>query len=507
MRKIGATPENPLFARRPDIAKLEIFWREKNYAAILALPLTHMSCVKAEGMAFHTIARELAQSCPEEIARKNPLAMLRIAYTLSEEDMAAFDSLMRRIEDWIAQLPESEEKTALLGEWQLVDSFRHFPDLERMLSPLERAAALLQGPSRVLAATEPFFYRVQGIVGVCHLTPGKADETGELLRRYVALYSQCTGGGGIGADVLYQAELCYYRADIQKAELLCYKAAYLAEITGQDIIWMGALTQLAQIAIHRNEPENFRLALANMDKAVTRNPLNAPLGVLPLEYAHSALAAELEQPEKMAAWVALGDSSAYPRQSRLYVDYLAVRYQFLRANSARAIGMAEGWCDGIGHGALVQAVLWFYAAAAYKQLGLFDEGLDCVRKAVALCLPDGFILLLGSFYNWLEEWIEEATASQPQRLTDKLRSLRRDYLKGWNTAFVVFLGNKDPTTALTRRERDVAALAAKRISNQEIAARLHMSENTVKTHLRSLYQKLGVKKRKELAKIFAPPGQ
>lgn len=46
-----------------------------------------------------------------------------------------------------------------------------------------------------------------------------------------------------------------------------------------------------------------------------------------------------------------------------------------------------------------------------------------------------------------------------------------------------------PTIVLTAREREVLALVAMGCSNAEIAAQLHVSANTVRTHLQSLFAK------------------
>jgi two-component system, NarL family, response regulator NreC len=45
---------------------------------------------------------------------------------------------------------------------------------------------------------------------------------------------------------------------------------------------------------------------------------------------------------------------------------------------------------------------------------------------------------------------------------------------------------------LTQREREILALTAKGYSNKEMASRLFVSENTIKTHLVAIYRKLGV---------------
>lgn len=51
--------------------------------------------------------------------------------------------------------------------------------------------------------------------------------------------------------------------------------------------------------------------------------------------------------------------------------------------------------------------------------------------------------------------------------------------------------------ALTAREHDVLALLADGLSNRDIAARLDISEHTVKFHLASIFGKLGVSTRTE----------
>jgi two-component system, NarL family, nitrate/nitrite response regulator NarL len=59
---------------------------------------------------------------------------------------------------------------------------------------------------------------------------------------------------------------------------------------------------------------------------------------------------------------------------------------------------------------------------------------------------------------------------------------------------------------LTARERDVAALIDAGLSNREIAARLTIEVSTVKNHVRSIFDKLGVNRRSEVGLRFKGDG-
>src|SRR3954447_4277092 len=59
------------------------------------------------------------------------------------------------------------------------------------------------------------------------------------------------------------------------------------------------------------------------------------------------------------------------------------------------------------------------------------------------------------------------------------------------------------TTALLHREKQVLALVAMGYTNGEVAAKLCLAESTVKTHLSSCFDKLGVRSRREAAALVA----
>lgn len=88
-----------------------------------------------------------------------------------------------------------------------------------------------------------------------------------------------------------------------------------------------------------------------------------------------------------------------------------------------------------------------------------------------------------------EAWIERAVMG---RLLDRLAA----------TADARMAGPGQPNNGedvLSRRERDVANLAATGLRNKEIAQRLGIREKTVKAHLVSIFRKLQLRRRLQLA--------
>ena len=61
--------------------------------------------------------------------------------------------------------------------------------------------------------------------------------------------------------------------------------------------------------------------------------------------------------------------------------------------------------------------------------------------------------------------------------------------------------------SLTPAERRVAQLAARGLTNREVAQELFVTQKTVQTHLSSVYRKLDVGSRRQLPELFNDPGR
>ncbi len=88
-----------------------------------------------------------------------------------------------------------------------------------------------------------------------------------------------------------------------------------------------------------------------------------------------------------------------------------------------------------------------------------------------------------------------AGRTAPRRAATRAREL---YADDQGAAFPTIDGLDAVATELTKREAQIAALAARGLSNQEIAHQLVLSVRTVETYVYRAMQKRGVSHRTEL---------
>ena len=85
------------------------------------------------------------------------------------------------------------------------------------------------------------------------------------------------------------------------------------------------------------------------------------------------------------------------------------------------------------------------------------------------------------------------TVEEAARMARRSRGARKRPPTGWDS--------------LTPAERDVVDLAVSGLTTPQIAGRLFVSPNTVKTHLSQAYAKLGISSRAQLAALHAAHSQ
>jgi two-component system nitrate/nitrite response regulator NarP len=140
----------------------------------------------------------------------------------------------------------------------------------------------------------------------------------------------------------------------------------------------------------------------------------------------------------------------------------------------------------------VEALQALRASGDMRPVILLTAGLEDRALIAAVRAGVNGIVLKDGAEDALLDALEKVTAGEraiPQPLLQRALDLS---LAG---------GDIDPLAPLAPREKQIAAQVGLGLRNREIAEALAMSEGTVKVYLHTIYQKLGIKNRTELALI------
>ena len=252
------------------------------------------------------------------------------------------------------------------------------------------------------------------------------------------------------------------------------------------------LRQLLTYANERNDAESLSMAESCQAR------LQLLHGELEAAASWARSANTTLAPDELFSWLEV------PSLTRVRV-LLAIGTEESLQEAAAQLDVVQQLCDSCRYTgqAIEVAVL---QSLLYSTLGRTDDALSSLQEAVAIASPD----------SWIRPFIE---LGQPMaELLGQLQSEPRqgDFVKRLLICFdehrkLSVLDEKavadaafNPVLAtepLTNRELEILELLAGRLQNKEIAARLFVSPETIKTHLKHLYQKLGVNNRREAAEM------
>ena len=259
-------------------------------------------------------------------------------------------------------------------------------------------------------------------------------------------------------------------------------------LLGQEQAIDETLDRLASFAGERNEPEYVLLADSCLARLrLLRGELDQSLQwalAIPSEGTPDQLLFWLEVPALTRARILLASGSEANLQTA--ADELRTLRQ-----------QCENWHflgQRIEAGALESLVL--------EKLGRNEDALDRLEQTLAIASAGRWIRPFiepgRDMERLLRRLAEQRGPSAHLQVTLEALQPRRQPAAavGPDIAEAETTSIREP---LTRRELDILHLLAQRLQNKEIAAKLFVSPETVKSHLKNLYQKLEVKNRRDAA--------
>jgi len=469
--------------------------RIKDYERILSLDLSHVAYMEIGYFTFSEIALDIALNCPDEIAHKYPLSMLCVAWAvrLFEKDNV-FEELLNKLD---SILPE----TGLLrAELLLLSAYLHFPLLDKMLPIVQESAIMFEGNcSRVILPEAPWAFFEYRQMTAFHTAEGTADHEADMLEEFVRIYSPLTDGHGNGADSLFRAELAFLRCDTSHAEVLAHKAAFLAENKHQKIIQAGATKLLAEIALLKADADSWQRAINAIEHAASGSEQNTAMLRTTLDVVYSSLLNQLHDYSRIADWLKNADFMHKQLPASVRVNAVAIHTIYLmgQGEPARLIGLLQTMpLDKLT--IYAKSLYSFLLAIGFSLLGDRRQARVHLELSAEMFLPDNLIHYFVSFSELLNDLSDELVEEKYQNILTQYNEYKEQYATGWRTLHNAIVANELPSD-LTVREYEIAVLATEGLRNNEIATKLFVSENTVRAHLRTIYQKLDIDRRAKLA--------
>ena len=309
---------------------------------------------------------------------------------------------------------------------------------------------------------------------------------------------------------LFEAQIAYTRGDIE----FVYRRArhFLEQHTGFYGAIAGGLL-LSMTAVWKGDVAMWKKARSHICSAPHTNEFAADIIALSV----AAMESFIRRSEGYPDWFCRGSFDHLPVDSHPAARVYYVRYLLVKAHEL-AIGRLE-LPDVTGLGlmkclphiiepmitqmqtdriVMAEIYLRLNCAIAYHQTGETRLAAEHLDRAIGLCLADGLLVPLVEHRRQFGAFLDERIARCDPAALLRVKTLHKQLREGWAR---VHNGALDRTFSahLSAREAEVARLAAFGFTDAQIAARLFLSESSIKSILRSAKNKTGVTKRRELA--------
>ncbi|WP_284581500.1 LuxR C-terminal-related transcriptional regulator [Streptomyces sp. 2P-4] len=407
----------------------------------------------------------------EPAAGPAELLTLELLRLLSAPDPAEADRAARRVAELVPLLPDEERA-------------RH-PEIEP-LCLYGRARALL-GDGRIGAAREGLAEAVRAcgdgapaLLSRCLGRLALADAAVGALsaaEEHGTAALDAADGGGVpeedrsGAAWLALASVAVERGDLRAAAAHLDRAAGHADTLRDPVLAAEHSAVRAQLEVAGG---HWHAALAVLDAP---RPPGPPGAAARLAVAHAGAA--LAHGDHGAALTALrAVPEALPARTVLLAQaHLAAGQS---AQALRLIARAEGSAEATLPDRVRLALLRAHCA-------LLDGDETAARDRLLHALDTARPELLRRPFAEAGPWLRHLAAG--------LNGHSSAY--EWVTAAAPHAADGMPVEELSPREKEVLALVARMMSTEEVAAELQLSVNTVKTHMRGIFRKLGVSRRRD----------
>ena len=485
---------------------VECFFQAGNDEQLLSCELIGLLGESFGSVSYTALARRVLQRCSPETLSRYPLSMLRLCLALfGGADFSGFEAALER--SW--EIVERIGSKQLMGEWYLLSAFREFPNIPRMKEQYRKAAALMTAPSQLFSQREPYMFGTTSMWYLFYRTPGKMMETAEELQDMLAVYNPLTGNHGAGAYELYMGEALSVQGRFDESDIYAHRAAMLSEQWQNATVTYGAALLLGINAIYQSDMISLQKAIEYLETKALAYPFlqHTAINTQMAETVRTYLLGLMMEPDRSAAWArgsadALGDLT--------FTNFMAktnrITDLILKKEYKRAIASVEASLnlDSRLISLSTRNFMCVGLALCYLAMGAIPKAAEWLDQSLMLAAPDHNYTFLACFRKYLSVlFLLPSIKKKHETAIAEIKMLEIHYTKAEESRIFAMLEKyPDQMTELSDREREVAQLAAEGLRNKEIAQKLFISEETVKSHIRSIFNKTNIDRRSKLVDLL-----
>jgi LuxR family maltose regulon positive regulatory protein len=318
-----------------------------------------------------------------------------------------------------------------------------------------------------------------------------------------------------GMDDLARAELAYFQGDMDKTEKLAYQALYKAQEKHQYEIENRSIFYLLCLNIARGDHAAIQKLFTLLDAQLEA-----------LEYLNRYtfydivtgwFYAQTEQTEKIASWLR-SDFEESELNSLMYGLETLVRIKWYisekRFPAALAFIENKQSLNGLGAFIFGKIILKALEAVCLYHVGEKEEAVRALENAYAIAEPNAldmpFIEMGKNMRTLTGLALQDKTCVIPQAWLENIRRSSSAYAKKLFAVMEQCQGKaqkqQSRTAELSSREIKVLIGLSQGLTREELAENGSISINTVKSVIKSVYNKLGAVNRADAVRIATAMG-
>ena len=485
------------------------YFEAGDFGAIISLPFTARYFYNNFDIGMLGFLERFVKECPAEIVGGNPMFLVMVAYFMfrngRREQFHELAGLIRSLLD-DPNRGQDSELLKIKGEFALLMSFSQFNDIVEMSAYHREALRLFEAAgerpprSSYFGGNIPWTFGCSSVFSLYWRKTGELDRELEVMDECVPYYVTISGGHGAGGEHIMRAEAMLMRGDDRAAEIAAHRAVYRASEENQIGNRICAELVLAKLAILCGDAAAYK----SLREEITARARNAGQRAVFLlgELARASLDVVLGLREEIPDWLFTADGI----NKMLFIHARPCAFSILGALllADRRHAELDALTDvvmGLSskvHFLLPQVTHLVYLSVAEKREGKKRAALETLSAALEISLPDRVYFPFAEFGSELGTLLKDLKGTFDGEKIDDMLALCERFSTGAANVVKQMAGGK---SGLTPREREIALFVKEGFQTSEIAARLFISENTVKSTRKVIYGKLGIHSRMELTKI------